>query len=377
MRTITFLLAGSACVAVALVGVASSALAGERTFKLRGRLQADYTTAEADLIGFSGSWDDSEIRRARIGLEGTEGRIGYRAEVTLDDGDVLWEDVFVTINTGAATVIVGHWKVPVSLNEQTSSRHITSMERAGFTDAFNFNRRLGVGVSVRGDNHTFKAGVFGDNLNDATGASGEGTVAAARFTFNPINTDAAVVHLGASLQYRDAADGRPFRYRQRPQIHISDRFVNTGAFASSDMFYGVEAAYMAGPFHVAAEYGALNADGALADSSFQGAYVEGGVFLTAGDSKGYKNGVFDRTKPVRAINDGGFGAWELRGRVDWLDLEDGLILGGTQTSYTVGVNWFATNHVRFMGEYTYADIEDGPDGSGEVNAFSVRAAIDW
>jgi len=248
MRTIKSMLRGSACVA-AVVGVALSAGAptalaeddelevtfklapeftlGDRTFKIRGRLQADYTVADADLTGFSDSWNGSEVRRARIGLEGTDGRIGYRAEVTIDDGDALWEDLFITIDTGAFTVIVGQWKPPVSLNEQTSSRHLTSMERAGFTDAFSFGRRLGVGVSTRGDNYSFKAGIFGDNVNSGTSASGEGMAAAARFTFNPVNTDNAIVHLGASVQYREAADGGMFRYRQRPQIHISDRFVNT------------------------------------------------------------------------------------------------------------------------------------------------------
>ena len=350
---------------------------GDRRFKIIGRLQLDATAADTALSGASGSYDGSEVRRGRIGVEGRDGPLGYRAEVTIDEGDALWEDAWIQYDLGGVTVIGGHWKEPVSLDQQTSSRHSAAMERAAFTNAFGFGRRLGVGVSVSGDNHTFRAGVFGDNVNDPTGASDEGTAAAARVTFNPISNDARIIHVGASAMVRDAGDAARFRYRARPQIDIGDRFVDTTAFAESDAFVGVEAAALSGPWHVEAEYGVLDADGPVADATFQGGYLAGGVFLTPGDAQGYSGGAFNRTRPKRAVTDGGGGAWELRGRVDWLDLEDGAVLGGTQTAYTVGVNWYATDYLRFLSEVSHAQIEDGPSGSGDVQAVSVRGAIDW
>jgi phosphate-selective porin OprO/OprP len=219
--------------------------------------------------------------------------------------------------------------------------------------------------------------VFDENANDDPGALALGTAFAARATFNPIMSDGRIVHLGASAQHREAEDGDLFRYRARPGIHLSDRFVDTGAVADSDSFLGAEAAYIAGRFHVAGEYGVLSTEGPAADGDLWGAYVEGGVFLTEGDSKGYRAGVFDRTRPVRSIDEGGIGAWELRARVDRLDLDDDLIAGGEQTSYTVGVNWYATDYLRFLAEATRSEVENGPDGSGDVDSASVRAAIDW
>jgi phosphate-selective porin OprO/OprP len=351
---------------------------GDRSFKIIGRLQGDYTAADASLSGLSDSWSGSEIRRGRIGVEGEDGRISFRLETAFEESDALIEDAWINVDLGEATLIAGHWKVPVSLNEQTSSRHITSLERAGFTDAFGFGRRMGVGVQRRGERYTFKAGVFGDNVNDDTGAADESVAAAARLTFNPaIFDDGRIVHLGASARVREAADGMPFGYGQRPQIHISDAFIDAGDFAESDTFFGVEGAYVAGRLHLEGELATLDADGPGADATFQGGYLEGGFFLTREDSKGYRNGAFDRTRPHRSLNEGGRGAWEARGRLDWIDLDDGPTPGGSQTAYTVGLNWFATDYLRFLGEVTHAEIEDGPSGSGDVRSVSIRGAIDW
>lgn len=350
---------------------------GDRSFKVRGRLQLDAAVADADLDGFSDSWSGSELRRGRLGVQGRDGRIGYVAELTLGEGEAVWEDAFITLDFESFDVIAGHWKTPVSLEGQSSSRHTSALEKASITSAFNLGRRLGVGVIMNRARTTFRAGVFGDNANADTGASSEGVAAAARVTFNPDVADGRIVHLGASVQHREANDGGLFDYAQRPMIHISDAFVDTGAFAESDTFLGAEAALIAGPAHVAAEFGVLDADGVAADGAFQGGYVEGGFFLTQGDSRGYGGGVFDRVRPVRSFNAGGMGAWQLRGRLDWIDLEDGAIAGGAQTSFTGGLNWYLTDYVRMLGEYTFSDIEDGPAGSGEVNALSVRAQIDW
>ena len=350
---------------------------GDRSFKILGRLQADYAAGEADLTGLSDSWSGSEIRRARIGVEGEDGRVSFRLETAFEEGDAVIEDGWVQIDLGSSSLIVGQWKTPVSLNEQTSSRHITSMERAGFTDAFNFDRRLGVGVIRNGDSYTFRAGLFGDNVNDDTGAVDEGVAAAARLTFTPVDAEARIVHLGASAQLREANDGGLFDYDQHPQVHIAGAYLDTGGFADSDTFFGVEAAYLSGPFHVAGEFGVLEADGPAGEATFNGAYVEGGWFLTDGDHRRYRNGAFDRTRPQSSINAGGRGAWEARGRIDWLDLDDGPAPGGSQTAYTVGLNWYATDYLRFLGEVTHAEIEDGPFGSGDADGAAVRAAIDW
>jgi phosphate-selective porin OprO/OprP len=149
-------LASLAALAAAPLLAAPPAAAQDEGWSLDiiGRLQLDYTTAEADLAGVAESWSDSEIRRARLGVEGEQGRVSFRTEVTFDDSDVILEDAWIELDAGAVTLIAGHWRSPVSFTQQTSSRHGTSLERPAFAEAFGFGRRLGVGVSAAGERYT-------------------------------------------------------------------------------------------------------------------------------------------------------------------------------------------------------------------------------
>ena len=56
------------------------------------------------------------------------------------------------------------------------------------------------------------------------------------------------------------------------------------------------------------------------DPSFWGGYIEAGYFLT-GETRGYKNGMWDRTKVLKPFSKGGWGAVQINGRVDYLDLD--------------------------------------------------------
>ena len=54
--------------------------------------------------------------------------------------------------------------------------------------------------------------------------------------------------------------------------------------------------------------------------SFWGGYIEAGYFIT-GETRGYKNGTWDRTKVLKPFSKGGMGAFQVIGRVDYLDLD--------------------------------------------------------
>jgi phosphate-selective porin OprO/OprP len=374
----TFVCSAAAALAFATPSAAQEGGDADWSFDLTGRLQLDATAADAELTGFSDSLSDAEVRRARVGVDVERGALAFRAEVEIDveDDDLFWQDIWAQYAFGAATLGVGQWKPPVTLEHQTSSRFMLPFERASIVEAFGLERRLGVLFTAKGERHTVKAGVFGGHAENDLEATAEGTAAAARVTYNPTLQDELTVHLGASALRREAADDQLFRYRARPRIHLSDRFVDTGAFADEDTLLGVEAGVIAGRVHLFGELAALAAEGPLADADLGGGYLEGGVFLTP-DALGYKDGVVDRTRPSHPVGKGGLGAWQLRGRIDWIDLSDGPVAGGEQTAYSLGVNWFLTDHLRLVSELTRADIEDGPDGSGEVDSVSVRAAVDW
>ncbi len=356
---------------------------GDR-FNITGRFEYDVGFVDGEDFG-ADSYLRSEARRARLGLRGrTAERIAYRLEVAFEETDeVNIDDAFVEFRGAAAALRVGQFREPVSLSRQTASPFLSTMERAAFTSAFGFERRAGVALRTGGDNWTVVAAAFGDNVNNTEAAQDESYAVALRGTYAPINTGDMVVQVGGSVRYRDAGDDGLFAYNAQPNVGLAPSFVGTGAlgFAENDLFLGVEAAGVMGPFHASAEYGWLDAEGPLLDATFQGAYLEAGYFLT-GETRNLNaaQGAFGRTRVISPVTEGGMGAFEVRGRIDYLDLSDGAAAFGEQLTYSIGLNWHATNYVRVLGEYVYADIDESPAAAGadgEVNALQVRTAVDW
>lgn len=363
----------------------------DRDFKVRGRLMLDYASVDGD--GVNDYVDNAiEARRARLGVEGKlQDNTKYKFEVSYDPADesIDIEDAYIKWGTAWGDIALGQQKVPVSLEEQTSSRYITFMERAAFTDAFGFQRQVGAVLSNNGDNYSIKAGVFGANLNDEE--NDEGYTVAARGTFSPtIGNGDTLVHLGASIAHSTFEDTGTKRYRVRPLVHQEDRYIDTGSIADEELFYGVEGAAVFGPFSVQGEYGRLDADMPSGGSAeFDGWYIDASWFLT-GESRKYKKGSFSRVSPANPVDEGGMGAWQIALRYDSLDMSDydtnGALPGsaGEQESYVVGVNWHLNKYTRMMFNYNHTEIEDSLENLAEtglldndIDAWQLRAQIDW
>ncbi len=351
---------------------AETAQAQEVTTKVSGRVMLDWSIVDAENANME--WNATELRRLRLGVSGKIGdTVKYKVELNTNSSeDVNVEDAYLqwAPNGGSFNVKVGQFKTHNSLDELTSSRFITALERSAFTDAFEFNRRIGIAVNTSGDNYTLSAGVFGDNLS--TTSPEEGRAASVRGTFTPINDDDILVHLGASLRLRNIGDTQSdIRYRQRPVSHIPSRIISTGRIAEKDTFYGVEAAAIAGNFWAAGEYGVTDADctTCASDPSFNGMYVEAGAFL--GGSRTYKGGKFNRPKVDNPITDGGMGAFSIFARYDTLDLTDTSVNGGAIDSVVLGVDWWPTKNTRVGINYFDTDADLGTSTSGLDSAFSA------
>ena len=354
------------------------------SFKPRGRLMIDagLTGVPATVLADDGF--GNEIRRSRLGASGDiPGGFGYKFELDFAGNEVEAADAYISYEDGPLEVIVGQHNNFQSLEELTSSLHTTFIERAAFTDAFAFERRVGVSVQYLVGPILAQAGVFTDNLED-TASKNRGVDA--RLVYMPRLGDAQL-HLGGSFHYSDQGDtAARVRYRQRPLVHFtSSRFVNTGNIgASSETGYGVEAAAIAGRFHVAGEgfWQSVNLSGLGVDPTFFGGYAEAGIFLT-NDSRGYKAGKFDRTKPSDPIGQGGMGSVQFNLRYDYLDLNDAGILGGKQDGYFASLIWKPTAYTAFMVNYGRLQYTDAvlPTANGEtsygVDAFGVRAQVDF
>ena len=359
------------------------------SFKLGGRLNVDAGfTSFPDSTGREDGFG-SEVRRARLRVQGTvPGGFGYKLETDFAANDVTVTDAYLTYESklgagGNLEIIAGQHNTFQGLEELTSSLNTSFIERAAFTDAFGFERRLGLsGIYTNGD-LLLQGGVFSDNIQ---ALSNHNFSLDGRAVYAPKLGDVQL-HFGGSLHYAKLAGvGSVTRYRQRPFEHwSSDRFVDTGAFlADSELGIGGEAAMIAGRFHVSGEtYVQKVSRPGFADPTFFGGSLEAGYFLTKGDKRGYKAGTFDRVKPANPVGSGGIGAVQINGRYEYLDLTDAGIVGGTQAGYELSLIWTQTAYTRVMLNYARLQYKDAayPTASGDtsygVDVVAVRGQVDF
>ena len=394
------------------------------TFKVRGRVQYDagLISDPDDLVDGKDLGFQSYFRRVRIGVEGAmPGDFKYKAEVDFSDpetvgyGDVLLE---YAPKDSPFSVKLGNMETNYSLEQMTSSRFSSFMERAQVTEAFYSGRRLGVSGRYSQGDIKVDAGLFNTGITGSRGR--DEWLFGTRLVYAP-KVGENQLHFGASYQHREfSTDSQGNRYRARPFVRSgSTRFVDTGNLAAkSDDLIGLEAAGIFGPLHAAAEYQFMKVKGIsptdtvpaddtvlgtrlAGNASLSGGYVELGYFLT-GETRGYKNGAFDRTKVLNPVSKGGAGAWQVNARIDRLDLGDDVssgavsqfVNGGTQTGYGLSLIWLPIDYVKFSAQYTYVDVSDinrgagdrgigsrigsaEADAGGNAHVFGLRAQIDW
>jgi len=436
------------------------------SFKIRGRLQVDAaymskppryiqavtgsntsstTSLPPRTLGFN-----TRVRRFRIGVEGgMPWGFGYKAEVDYANGSVGFGDVVLSWNKPGSlvTVTLGNQESLDGMEQITSSRWVSFIERNQANDAFTNTRRLGVAVGIRNKDNTLRGdvGLFAAHSIDAS-LDNHGWIGAARVTYTPY-VGSGFVHMGLNFQHREFAKntngaaqnttsgapstGRLVRYRARPFLQTTDvRYVDTQSFAAKgDDIFGAELYGVFKSFHIGGEAqyvktrayksgvpgnagDILTGIDAFASSnsqftpngnpSFWSGFVEAGYFLT-GETRGYKNGLWDRTKVLHPVQDGGIGAWQITGRVDYLNLNSkklrnvkkndfntGLptgsafdLRGGKQIGYLAGVTWIPMDYVRFLLNYIHTDVTGGPVSRKiskkgfSTDAIALRAQIDW
>ena len=340
-----------------------------------------------------------EFRRLRLYNSGQIGRhVKYKAqldfagapdEFSIKDAYIDFVNLKECFGCPFPNVRVGHFKVPFSLEELTSSKYITFMERS-LPNVFAPGRLSGLAIhdSLLGEQLNYGLGWFAQGTEDGEDGPFEdnGWSVAGRVTWTPwydCECKCKRWHIGASAVYSD--DIEEVRYRARPESHVTGhRPVDTGTFdASSTLHYGVETALIMGPWHLQAEYIMADIDSAAAgDPSFSGWYAFAGYWIT-GECSSYKKGTLSRVVPCCDFLDEDCcckGGLQVAFRVSSLNLNDGNNPGGEITDYTLGLNWHLNPNARVMFNVVHADVDSGRGGVAVGEAFQavqVRFQIDW
>ena len=381
---------------------------GDFTMSVTGRAHWDVGAYNEDTDGLELN-DGSNLRRARLGVKG---RImkdwGY--EIVLDGGDSAADDVdidtaFVSCKgLEPLTLTVGQHKAPLTLEDRTSSNDIPFIERSLGTNLFvgpAGGKRFGLSGVAHGDMWWVGAGLFGEKLGkDASTGRDEQWSYAGRIAFAPVREGEYGAHLGASgwllpepQSVERTVDGEgtgtyrngPCRFRDRPEFRVdASRHIDAKG-KSSENCYGVGGEFAAWfrPAWVAAEYAQFGFDeigpDATTEETFDAWYLQAGWVLT-GEGRPYsmRKAAWGGVKPANPFDAAGpgMGALELVGRYSYANLDDETIMGGEETNYTLGLNWWLNNWVALKFNYIRAEAEKGSNQK-EFDIFGLRAQVKW
>jgi phosphate-selective porin OprO/OprP len=315
----------------------------------------------------------------------------WKSQIDFAGAELTLKDVYIGMKGLGClgTAKVGNFKEPYSLEELASSKYITFMERA-LPSVFDSSRNFGLGFSnaILDERMTWATGVFADSNDGGEYFSGDANFnVSSRVTGLPLYADDGrqLIHLGFSGSYQ-VRDDTTVRARQRPEIHLAQRYVDTGDLQTDgNGLIAAEIAGVFGPVHVSSEYkhAFINqVDGK--DLDLYGAYVQAGWFLT-GESRPYKKsaGTWSRVKPKNPFDPdaGKWGAFEVASRFSYIDLNSHNANGGKERNVTVGLNWYLYSNVRLTANYVYADVRSTGDNLGNargaVHGAQARAQIEF
>ena len=401
---------------------------------LNGRMQLDYRNFSGDdnLIA-----DTFDIRRAYLTVAGKFWDY-YTFDLTADFAGLAGSNAATTSTTCTATACtsatsndfrqtshldvawfnVGWWqsaqfrfgqfKMPFSLEEQTSSRFLDFQERSVMNALVPAKERgamvhgaplpglfYGVAVSTgQGKNNNEN-----DRITDGTDFIGRVGVNIAEM----VGQKNAVYHLAAAYSEgklpvaavaNSRTEGRGLTY------------FSAGAFTGANVDRtraGLEGAVAIGPVKFQAEYteakyGGTSALGVAFDRKVDAWYAAVNWAITGEPyAASYRNGAFGRLRPNNNFSPkgSGWGAWELGLRYSNFDASDfrlvadnplgtGVLATGLTNeakAYTVGLKWLPTPNTRFLLNYIQTDfgtpITVNSIQTEDEKAITFRAQFDF
>lgn len=352
----------------------------------RARLQWDVRESEAPF----GSEDDGDsgtvdLARRRLGIEGEIlNVIDYQLERELQSSDP-WRDVYANYKQfDAVQVQGGKFKLPFSLDENTSATNLDFVHRSRAAEFLAPGRDVGVMMHgrVAGRRLRYEGGLFRHDGRNARTTDIErvyaGRTFAARIRASPFRLSKGrwrELDVGAAVTSGDVPEGFP---GLRGRTALDERFYRPDVFVrGARTRIGFEGQWRPGPFSLKAEIIRLTQerlaqsveDTDLSPLVGKGWYVSG-TWAVTGEQKasGLDN-------PIRPLLRGGPGAIEVAMRLESLRFESGSrgedlsagpradeILGNGERALTFGVNWYPSRWFKLQLNGIRETITDPSQG---------------
>lgn len=399
----------SAVVSASAKGFTVRSADSANQLKIRGVLHVDgrYTNDDEQ----TAVYDNIQATRIRPIIEGTvAGKYDFRFTPDFGQGRTVIQDAYVAARFTPATVLtVGKFKQPVGLERLQSANDIRFVQRA-FPTTLVPNRDFGVqlGGDLGGGRLSYAAGVFNGAIDGGSSetlgdvdVNDDKEYALRLFTQPFAQSDSRLSGFGVGIAgtwtdqtgnatlpllpaFRTPEGVTFFRYRAGTTPTLADG--ERTRIAPQFYFYS-------GSFGLLGEYTEVSQDvsrltgtglhtGTVDTTGWQ---LAGSWFLTGEDAafKGYK--------PLSAFSPGeGWGALELVARVHELEVDELAFAGGVDsfadpeasaskaTGWTVGLNWYLNENLKWMLDYERTSFEGGAaEGADrdDTDAVLLRLAL--
>lgn len=393
---------------------------GAFSLSLRGLMQYDYgyfaQGRGAPAVDLSSG---GNFRRAQIGLTGTAWRV-WSYNFTFDFGGNGLENSGYIYNAYLQYdglkpfgFRIGAYTPAGGLEDQTGSADLIFLERPAVVDAARniagAPGRSAVSIFAQDANYLVSASLTGDKVNTGNTRTlnaapfDEQVAFVGRASWLALNTpeykwllDVGLTHVFKAADSVAGAVPVPgvlnnFNLVAGPEVAIdTTRTVTTGNMdIDTATQYGFETAIAYDTLYLQGGWLGFNIERrnpALPDPDFSGWYAMATWSLT-GEAHPYDAATasFRQIRPVRGLGSGGFGAWEVKARYSHFNLDfnpltaaaAGGIAGGVQDTWTVGLNWYATNGVRFALDYNNIKVNriNAPANDLSADAVALRAQL--
>ena len=360
-------------------------------FSLTGRFGGSFLIDGGHLDEFADDTNHEQVklRRGRLFTSGVYRGFfdySYRVQFAVEGSEFFFNDFFIRhlFGSGKHAFQVGYMDPPVGMQALASIGDYGLMELPAPVSALAPGMRFGIQYDGTNKEGSYLWAVNLSTIGQSRQIEGEDSSSApvrgsARFVFLPLNISNAyidqVVHLGTSYSYLVSGDDT-FRARARPESFLAEFVVDTGALAyDKAQTIGLELLNKYGPFTHQAEFLGTWVDRSPSGTAFLHGWYYECSYALSGDHRVYddRRGIL---KGVESSRDQEgtpssprpyLGVIELSARYSYLNLQNGIDVGGIQRVASVGATWWMTKWLALRGEVIRAVV----DGSTEDRADSI------